>query len=61
MGGLVFGSIGLFNFMYGKKVCNPVIRYTGLALMIYTYFFSNTIVIIAVGVGLMFLHFFVKL
>ncbi len=59
--GLVFGSIGLFNFMYGKKVGNPMIRYTGLALMVYPYFFSSAIVIIVVGVGLMFLPMFVKL
>ena len=37
--GLVFGSIGLFNFLYGKKVGNLVIRYTGVALMVYPYFF----------------------
>jgi len=58
--GLVFGSNGLFNFLYGKKVGNLVIRYTGVALMVYPYFFSNTIVIVAVGVGLMFLPMFVK-
>jgi hypothetical protein len=58
---LLFGSIGLGYFMYGKKQSNPVARYSGVALMIYPYFISNTIVLVVVGVVLLLLPKLVKL
>lgn len=51
--GIVFGAIGLTYFMYGKKRSNLVIRYSGLAMMVYPYFVTNTIAAIAVGLLLM--------
>ncbi len=59
--GLLFGSIGMGYFMYGKKKSNIVIRYTGVALMIYPYFIPNTIALVAIGVVLILLPKFVKL
>lgn len=59
--GVIFSSIGLGYFMYGKKRQDMVIRYTGLALMVYPYFVGNTIMLIAVGVALMAVPKFIKL
>lgn len=51
--GLVFGAIGFAYFRYGKKRSNMVIRYSGLAMMVYPYFVANTFAAIAVGLLLM--------
>lgn len=58
---LVFGSIGLAYFVYGKRQANMVARYTGIVLMIYPYFVDSTLAMVVIGVGLMFLPKFVKL
>jgi hypothetical protein len=58
---LLFGSIGFGYFIYGKRQSNSVIRYSGIALMVYPYFMSNTIAIVVVGVILLFLFRFVSL
>jgi len=59
--GLLFGSIGFGYFMYGKKQSNTVARYSGIALMIFPYFISNTLMLVVVGVLLLLLPKFVKL
>lgn len=53
--GLLFGAIGIFYFRYGKKSGNKVMRYTGVALLLFPYIFQSTITILAVGVVLMLL------
>jgi hypothetical protein len=53
--GLIFSSIGLGYFMYGKKVTSPVFRVTGLVLMVYPYFVQNIIAITIMGVALILL------
>jgi hypothetical protein len=57
--GLLFSSIGVGYFIYGKKQSRPVIRYAGLALIVYPYFISNTYLLILLGVGLLLLPKFV--
>ena len=59
--GLLFGSIGIFYFRYGKKSANSVMRYTGVALLLFPYVVHNTIAMVAVGAGLMLLPRLVKL
>ncbi len=59
--GLLISSVGLGYFMYGKKVGNGVIRYTGLALMIYPYFVHNTLLLASIGGALLILPRFLKL
>ncbi len=59
--GLLFGSIGLGYFIYGKRQSNPLVRYLGLTLMVYPYFIPDTLLLVAVGVALMFVPKFVKL
>ncbi|MEI8216356.1 MAG: hypothetical protein WCF96_04600 [Eubacteriales bacterium] len=48
--GLVISSIGLGYFIYGKKMQEPRFLYIGLAMMVYPYFFSNIIVMLAIGI-----------
>jgi hypothetical protein len=56
--GLVFGSIGLGYFMYGKRRSNFIVRCTGIGLMIFPYFVSNTLALVAIGGLLMFVPYF---
>lgn len=59
--GLLFGSIGLGFFLYGKKQRSPIPMVCGLALMIYPYFIGNTLLLVAIGVVLMAIPYFIRL
>ena len=59
--GLLFGSIGLGFFMYGKKQRRPIPMVCGLALMIYPYFIGNTLLLVAIGIALMAIPYFIRL
>ncbi len=50
--GVLFGSIGLGYFIYGKKKASYVLILSGIGLMIFPYFFSNTVVIVLIGLAL---------
>ena len=50
--GVLFGSIGLGYFAYGKKQHAVVPLVCGVALMLFPYFVSNTALIILIGVVL---------
>ncbi len=58
--GLLFGAMGLGFFVYGKKQKAVVPMVCGLALMIFPYFISNTIVLIAIGTMLVAVPYFVR-
>ncbi|MFL6203574.1 MAG: hypothetical protein ACJ76J_30775 [Thermoanaerobaculia bacterium] len=58
---MIFGSIGLGFFVYGKKQQAIVPLLCGLALMIFPYFVSNVIVLVVVGVALMAIPYFVRI
>ncbi len=58
--GLLFGSIGLGFFVYGRKQKAVVPMVCGLALMIFPYFISNTIVLVAIGAMLIAVPYFVR-
>lgn len=58
---MVFGSIGLGYFIYGKKQASIVPLISGIGLMLFPYFVSNTIVLVLIGVGLMVLPYFLEL
>ncbi|HSG91461.1 MAG TPA: hypothetical protein VLA56_19750 [Pseudomonadales bacterium] len=51
--GVLFGSIGIGYFMWGKKAGRPVARYAGIALMFYPWFVSGPFALVAIGAGLM--------
>lgn len=59
--GLLFSSIGLGFFIYGRKQKAVVPLVCGLALMIYPYFISSTFPLVSIGAVLMAIPYFVKI
>jgi hypothetical protein len=59
--GVLFGSIGLGFFVYGRRQKTVVPLFTGLALMIFPYFVSNSILLVALGVTLMAIPYFLRM
>jgi hypothetical protein len=59
--GWLFGSVGLGLFVYGKKQKAVVPLVCGLALMVFPYLISNTILLVAVGVALVAIPYFVRI
>lgn len=59
--GLLFGSVGLGFLVYGKKQKAVVPLVCGLVLMIFPYFIANTILLVAIGVALIALPYFVRI
>ena len=55
---VLFGSIGLGFFLYGRKQKKMIPRYCGVALMAYPYFISDVYLLVGVGAGLMALPYF---
>ncbi len=51
--GLIFSSIGIGYFIYGRRQSNLVTRYCGIALILYPYLVTNTLAIVVVGIALM--------
>jgi hypothetical protein len=58
--GLLFGSIGLGFLIYGRKQRAVVPLIVGLALMIFPYFVSSTILVVVVGTVLVAVPYFVR-
>ena len=58
--GVIFSSIGLGYFMYGKKQKMIIPLACGLILMIYPYFIESTALLSAVGVILALLSYFLR-
>jgi hypothetical protein len=58
--GLLFGSIGIGFFIYGRKQGVVVPLICGLALMIFPYFVSDTILRIAAGILFIAIPYFVR-
>jgi hypothetical protein len=59
--GVLFGSIGLGFFVYGRrqKVVVPLV--CGVALMIFPYFVSNTVLLVTLGVVLIAVPYFIRM
>jgi uncharacterized membrane protein YhhN len=52
IGVVLFSIIGLAAYYYGKKVQRPVLKWLGVALMLYPYVISETWLLYLVGIGL---------
>jgi hypothetical protein len=52
VGAIVFGFVGLWAFVHGKRVGRPRTRWLGLALMLYPYVVWQTWLMYLVGLGL---------
>jgi hypothetical protein len=59
--GVLFSSVGLGFFMYGKKQKTIMPFVCGLALMVFPYFVSNTVLLVAIGSALMAVPYFVRI
>jgi len=59
--GVLFGSVGMGFFIYGKRQKAPVPMATGMALFLLPYFISNTYLLVAAGAALALLPYFVRL
>jgi hypothetical protein len=59
--GLLFSSIGFGFFLYGRKQRAAVPMVCGLAMMIYPYFVPNVLALIAIGIVLAAIPYFLRL
>ena len=59
--GLLFGSVGLGFFVYGKRQKAVVPLVCGLALMLFPYFVSSTLLLVVVGAALIAIPYFVRI
>lgn len=59
--GVLFSSIGLGFFIYGKKQRVSVPLICGITLMIYPYLVTNTWLLVLIGIGLTALPYFWRL
>ncbi len=58
--GVVFSSIGVGYFIYGKKQGSLIPLLCGIALMAYVYFISNVYLLVAVGVAISAVPYFLR-
>jgi hypothetical protein len=58
---MLFGSVGLGFTVYGKKRGAVVPLVCGLVLMVFPYFVSNAVALIAIGVALSAAPFVIRL
>ena len=59
--GLLFGSLGAGYFVYGKKQGAVVPLICGIALIVFPYFVTNTILLVLIGLALAAVPYFVRL
>jgi len=59
--GVIFGSIGLGFFVYGKKQKAAIPLFCGIGLMVVPYFISNGYILILAGIIMVALPFFIKI
>lgn len=57
---LLFSSIGMGYFVYGKKQANKVALLCGIGLMVFPYFTNNDYALVMIGIGLMAVPKYVK-
>ena len=58
--GVLFSSIGVGYFIYGKKQSSLIPLICGIALMAYVYFISNVYLLVAVGVVIAAIPYFLR-
>jgi hypothetical protein len=52
IGGIVFGAVGFVAFVYGKRQAEFRTMGIGVVLMVFPYFFANTIIMYVIGTAL---------
>jgi hypothetical protein len=59
--GIIFGSLGLGFFVYGKKQKSIIPMLSGIGLMVFPYFISNIYIMILSGIVMVALPYFIKI
>ena len=52
IGAIVFGLIGFAAYRYGKRMSRDRVKWIGVALMLYPYAVSETVMLYVIGVAL---------
>jgi hypothetical protein len=52
LGAIVFGMLGLWAYYRGKHTGKPIVRWLGVALMLYPYAVDATWLLYLLGIGL---------
>ena len=60
LSGLLFSSVGLGYFIYGRRQNRKAALMAGIALMVYPYFVSSTLAMVVAGGVLMSLPWFLE-
>lgn len=60
MWGVIFGSMGLGFFVYGKKQKAIIPFISGIGLMVIPYFISNVFILVTTGIVFVASPFFIK-
>lgn len=58
--GLLFGSIGLGFFIYGRQQGSLIPKYCGVALMVFPYFVPDVYWLVGTGAGLLAIPYFLR-
>jgi hypothetical protein len=58
--GIIFGSIGMGFFIYGKKQQAFIPLFSGIGLMIIPYFVANIFILVLIGLALIALPYFLR-
>ena len=58
--GVVFGSVGLAYFVYGRRQGRYVPLLCGIGLMAFPYFISNTFLLVVAGLALSVVPYFCR-
>ena len=58
--GVLFSSVGVGYFIYGKKQSSLIPLVCGIALMGYVYFISNVYLLVSVGVVIAAIPYFLR-
>ncbi|MBA3035090.1 MAG: hypothetical protein FP814_01205 [Desulfobacterium sp.] len=61
MWGMIFGSIGLGFFVYGKKQKVIIPLFSGIGLMVLPYFISNIYILVISGIVLIAVPYFIRI
>jgi hypothetical protein len=58
--GVLFGALGLGYFSYGRKRRAIVPLVCGVALMVFPYFISSTLLLVTIGAALLAVPYFIR-
>jgi len=58
--GVLFSSIGLGYFIYGRRQSRTVPLVSGVVLMVYPYFMPNTVTLVVIGAIFVAVPYFVR-